>query len=103
MTSASMYSAGDCSVCASAGFAIFVKGLENEKVFLACPECGCAWSTPPQAFVVDTIDAPSVFAPKGFRLATRDEIASAGFGDLMKGDVAGASSGFRGMAGFHNR
>jgi hypothetical protein len=98
-----MYSAGDCSVCASAGFAIFVRALDDGKVFLACPECGCAWSKPPKAFVVDTIDAPSALAPKGFCLATPDEIASAGLGGFVKSDVVGASSGFRGIAGFHDR
>ena len=53
---------------------------------------------------VGLMQAVKKFDPdKGFRLATRDEIASAGFGDLMKGDAADASSGFRGMAGFHDR
>src|SRR5689334_6075174 len=103
MASVSIYSAGDCSVCASGGFAIFVKDLESRRIFLACPECGCAWSKPPEASVVDTIDAPSAFAPRGFCLATRDEIASAGLADLIKRDVSGASSGFQGRAGFHER
>jgi hypothetical protein len=98
-----MYSAGDCSVCASAGFAVFVKNIDDGKVFLACPECGCAWPKPPLAYVVDTIDAPALFAPSGFCLATADEITSAGLGDLVKGDVADASSGFRGVVGFRER
>jgi sugar phosphate permease len=98
-----MYSAGDCSVCVSAGFAIFVKGLEDGRIFLACPECGCAWAKPPEAFLVDTVNAATVFAPNGFCLATPDEIASAGLADLVKNDVAGSSSGFHGMAGFRDR
>lgn len=98
-----MYSAGDCSVCAGAGFAVFVKHLGDGKVFLACPERGCAWSKPPQAFVVETIDDPSLFAPTGFCLATPDEIASAGLAGFVKSEVGSASSGFGGIAGFRDR
>jgi len=99
MTSSSIYSAGDCSVCASAGRAIFVKALEDGKVFLACPECGCAWLKPPQPFVVDTIDAPIVFAPNGFCLATWNDVAAAGMADLIKLELT-VLSAFQGMRGF---
>lgn len=98
-----MYSTCECSVCASAGCAVFVKDIVSGKLFLACPECGCAWARPPEAFVVDTIDAIVLFAPQGFWLATSDEITSAGLSDLVKRDVASASSSFRGMAGFQSR
>jgi hypothetical protein len=88
-----MYSAGDCSVCASGGFAIFVKALGTGKIFFSCPDCGCAWSTVPEAFVVDTIDPPASFGGEGFCVATVEEIASAGLTDLVRSEVDQASSG----------
>lgn len=100
MTGAALYSAGDCSVCASAGAAIFVKRVGSE-VFFASPSCGCAWRQPPTPFQVETIDPPTTFAPEGFRIASFEDISSAGLAALIRGhDTDGTTSCFAGMAGF---
>jgi len=87
-----MFSGGDCSACASAGAAIFLVANQAPRIFFACPSCGCAWSTPPTAFVVDTVDSVERFAPEGFRLATERDIADAGLLHLVADDHAEESN-----------
>jgi hypothetical protein len=72
------YSAGDCPICIDAGALIFVFALDSNTLFVACPACGCAWASPPDPHVANRTDPPSMLAPVGFRLATRDEISLAG-------------------------
>jgi hypothetical protein len=96
-----MFSAGDCSVCASAGAAIFLTSVRDRSVFFACAECGCAWTRPPAPFLVDTADPPITFAPDGFRIASREEIDAAGLADLIRdGHAERSSSGFVGAPGY---
>jgi len=78
-----MYSVGDCSVCAGAGAAVVVTPIPSGNLFFACPARGCAWSEPPVAHVVDTIDRAAFFAPQGFRLASCEEIERAGLLHLL--------------------
>jgi hypothetical protein len=99
-----MYSAGDCSVCASAGAVVFVARVGAAELFFACPECGCAWRNPPTPFQVDTIDPPSAFAPQGFTVATLQEIRAAGLDNLIRQrDIELSATSFSRMAGFRPR
>jgi hypothetical protein len=96
-----MYSAGDCSVCASAGAAIFVKRLADRTVFFSCPECGCAWLKPPVPLQVDSVDRPTSFAPEGFCVATLSDIAAAGLSGLVQSEHLGpAASAFARVEGY---
>jgi len=84
-----IYVAGECSVCADAGAAVFMKALHDGSVFFACPSCGCAWENPPRPHVVDTVDPPEKFAPAGFTFARLADISAAGLERLIRGhDVA---------------
>ncbi len=71
-----IYSAGDCPVCKNAGELVFVVSLSTGNVFVRCAACDCAWPTPTDR--VDSIVATRVFAPQGYRPASRDEIAVVG-------------------------
>jgi hypothetical protein len=96
-----IYSAGDCSVCASGGAAIFVKRLADRTVFFSCPECGCAWLERPVPFQVDSVERPTSFAPEGFCVATQADIAAAGLSALIRSEyVAPAASPFAGVEGY---
>ena len=96
-----IFSAGDCSVCTTAGAAIFLVANGAPRIFFACPSCGCAWSTPPTALVVNTVDSPALFAPDGFRLATQRDIADAEMLHLVADDHAEQSTvSFDGNHGF---
>jgi hypothetical protein len=96
-----MYSAGDCSVCGSAGGAIFLTSVLDGRVFFSCPACGCAWARPPTPFVVDSADPPTTFAPGGFCVASRDDIERAGLADLIRDDDHWLSSfGFADTDGY---
>jgi hypothetical protein len=86
-----MYSAGDCSVCAGAGAAVVVAPVGGGDLFFSCPACGCAWSEPPVPYVVDTIDPPVTFAPRGFRLASLDEIRHADLEHRISGEHTASS------------
>ena len=88
---ATMYSVGDCSICAGGGAAVVVAPIPAGDLFFACPACGCAWSEPPVAHVVDTIDPATSFAPQGFRLASREEIERAGLTHLIVAEYSGDS------------
>ena len=74
-----VYSAGPCSVCGWMGDALIVRAVGSGLVFFVCPGCGLAWTEPPEVGVVETIDEPEQFAPHGFTVATRAEIAAAGW------------------------
>src|SRR5262245_31823105 len=96
-----MYSAGDCSVCASAGAAIFMRRLADRTVFFSCPECGCAWTDPPSPFQVTSIDRPTSLAPESFCVATRADIEAAGLSLLIRREeTSPPASGFTGIDGY---
>lgn len=95
-----IYVAGDCSVCASAGAAVFLKSLDSGVIFFGCPSCGCAWAKPPTAHVVDTADPPELFASRGFSYAQLAEIKRAGLVPLIKDDGKLEEWDFSGTTGF---
>ena len=96
-----MCSAGHCAVCAGAGAAIFLASEPEGLIFFACAECGCAWARPPTPLMVDRVDSPLAFAPKGFRLASLRDIDAAGLASLIRDDHAErSSSGFAGTPGY---
>jgi hypothetical protein len=95
-----LYSAGDCPVCADSGADIFLIRVSDGGVFAGCPLCGCAWTSPPDPFVLDSINPPVFFAPNGFRVATRDEIDAAGLGALIQREHAQNGLSFIGAAGY---
>ena len=74
-----IYSAGECAVCQGAGDALFVRSIEDGRIFFFCADCGCAWPQPPTPGRVDTIAPPELFAPAGFTLATSADIRTAGW------------------------
>ena len=86
-----IYFAGGCSVCGAAGAAVFLKALQSGTIFFGCPSCECAWSSPPQPHHVDTVDAPSRFAPCGFTYAGLSDIKAAGMEPLIAGEDAAES------------
>ena len=86
-----IYSAGECSVCGGAGAAVFLKALQTGTIFFGCPSCECAWSSPPQPHLVDTVDAPSRFAPRGFTYARMSDIKAAGMEPLVAREDAAES------------
>ena len=69
-------------MCGESGDLVFVVGRTTNVVFVYCPACECAWVTPPRD--VSSIDPPAKFAPEGFRAATPQEIATAGFEPLIQ-------------------
>lgn len=81
-----IYVAGRCSVCAGAGAAVFLKSLDRGTIFFGCPSCGCAWPTPPEPHVVDSIEAPERFAPAGYTYAQLSEIKAAGLAPLIESE-----------------
>ena len=95
------FSAGLCSVCVDAGDAVFVRAHGSGRIFFLCPDCGIAWAQPPEPYIVDTIDPPTLFAPTGFSIATATQIREAHLENLVKGDAPEISvEGVRGLAGF---
>ncbi len=95
-----IYVAGGCSVCAGAGAAVFLKSLDGGAIFFGCPSCGCAWPTPPDPHVVDSIEPPERFAPAGFTYAQISEIKTAGLEPLIESDEEAKDWDFRGARGF---
>jgi len=93
--------AGECPVCPGVGAAVMVASVESAEIFFACPDCGCAWRTPPSG-AVDSVDPPSRFAPAGFRLAHRKDVETAGLLPLFvrTEPLAGGSGDFEGIDGF---
>lgn len=96
-----IYSAGPCSVCAELGDAFFVYARGSGRLFFACSECGVAWPSPPDRYVVNAIDPPEVFAPTGFSVASAEQIRAAGLEHLVKVQYPDdAAERFDGVAGF---
>jgi hypothetical protein len=96
-----IFSAGPCSVCGDAGDAVFVRARGSGRIFFLCPECGIAWARPPQPYIVDTIDPPSLFAPSGFSIATHTQIRDARLEHLVTGESPDTSAeSLHGLAGF---
>ncbi len=69
-----LYSAGECPVCSIAGDALFVKNPDSGLIFFLCPSCGCAWLQPPRPYTVETVDPPTLFAPRGITLPSKADI-----------------------------
>jgi tetratricopeptide (TPR) repeat protein len=57
---------------------VFLKSLDSRRIFLHCTACGLAWGERPAPNLVDALDEPEVFAPRGISLPTRREIEAAG-------------------------
>ena len=86
--------------CAGGGAAVFLKALEDGVIFFGCPSCGCAWPTPPEPRVVDTVEPPERFARAGFTYAQLSEIKAAGLESLVSCDDSVEGWDFRGARGF---
>ena len=98
-----LISAGQCSVCFDAGDAVFARRKGDGRLFFVCPDCGCAWEQPPTPGEVETIDEPIKFAPDGWTVATRAEIASAGQLSLIWRECVHTESIFDDLHGFSRR
>ena len=57
---------------------LFVRIQFLSRIFFYCPACGCAWTSPPPPWTVDSIEAIGVYAPKGIELPTRADIVASG-------------------------
>lgn len=67
---------------------VFAKSLETERVFAVCTSCGCAWFEPQHeqweiGDLGNCVIDPTEYAPRGFVLATQEEIKQAGFETLV--------------------
>jgi hypothetical protein len=63
---------------------VFLKSIESGRIFLHCTSCGLAWDKPPTPHVVEALDPPECFAPKGIAFPSRAEIEAAGFGHYIE-------------------
>lgn len=77
-TKRSLYSAGDCPVCADSGAVLLLKTVGAEQMILFCPLCGVAWREPPADRRLDEINALEDLAPHGVILPTQPEAMSTG-------------------------
>lgn len=78
-TKQSIYSTGDCPVCADSGAVLLLKAVGSEQMVLFCPLCGVAWREPPADRCLDEIEALPDLAPNGVVLPTGSEALSTGF------------------------
>ena len=82
-----VFTAGDCPVCASAGALIFVTGSPRGRVVVYCPTCECAWPRPTDARRVDAVNRLSDLGVRDIRAAKQSEIDGAGFTTFVVAEI----------------
>lgn len=88
---ATVFTAGDCPVCASAGALIFVTGTPRGRVVVYCPTCECAWPRPSEARQVDAVNRLSDLGVRDIRAANQSEINGAGFTNFVVAEIPASS------------
>jgi hypothetical protein len=79
MKDRSIYSLGDCPVCADSGAVLLVKAIGSGQLLFYCPLCGVVWRQPPEGHIKDDdIVALRTLAPKGVSLPTSAEALASG-------------------------
>ena len=71
-----LFSLGDCPVCADSGAVLVVRSLDSGRLCFFCPLCGIAWADPPPLGVLDHVHSLDDLAPSGISLPTRTDLGS---------------------------
>jgi hypothetical protein len=79
------------------GMPVVLLGAEgSDTIFCYCDGCGCAWRTPTEArreSGLNDVTPLAHFAPRGFILPTKQQVAAAGFADAIVSELPAAKWG----------